>query len=63
MKISSIGLALVKSFEGCKLTAYEDQGGVCTVGYGHTGPDVHAGETITGDEARSGRSHFCNLSR
>ncbi len=28
---------LVKEFEGCKLTAYRDIGGVLTVGYGHVG--------------------------
>jgi lysozyme len=37
------GLALTKNFEGCVLTAYADQGGVWTIGYGHTGPGVHAG--------------------
>ena len=40
------GLALTKNFEGCVLTAYADQGGVWTIGYGHTGPGVHAGLTI-----------------
>ncbi|HEY6375956.1 MAG TPA: lysozyme [Edaphobacter sp.] len=45
------GLALTKKFEGCVLTAYADQGGVWTIGYGHTGPGVHAGLTITQDQA------------
>ena len=45
------GLALTKNFEGCVLTAYADQGGVWTIGYGHTGPGVHAGLTITQDQA------------
>ena len=45
------GLALTKNFEGCVLTAYADQGGVWTIGYGHTGPGVHAGLTVTQDQA------------
>lgn len=45
------GLALTKSFEGCLLTAYADQGGVWTIGYGHTGPGVHVGLTVTQDQA------------
>lgn len=36
-------LGLVKKWEGCKLKAYRDGGGVLTIGYGHTGVDV--GET------------------
>jgi lysozyme len=31
---------LIKSFEGCRLAAYRDDGGVWTIGWGHTGPDV-----------------------
>ncbi len=42
---------LVKKFEGLRLTAYRDSGGVWTVGYGSTGPDVAEGLTITADEA------------
>jgi lysozyme len=45
------GLALTKSFEGLELSAYPDQGGVWTIGYGHTGPGVHAGLVITQDQA------------
>jgi lysozyme len=48
---SSAGLALTKSFEGLRLTAYQDAGGVWTIGYGHTGPDVKPGQTITEAEA------------
>lgn len=29
--------------EGCRLQAYRDAGGVWTIGYGHTGPEVHGG--------------------
>lgn len=33
----------IKEHEGCRLTAYADTGGVFTVGYGATGPDIHPG--------------------
>jgi len=45
------GLALTEQFEGCRLTAYQDVVGVWTIGYGHTGPDVSPGLTITQDKA------------
>jgi lysozyme len=49
--INDAGLTLIEDFEGCELTAYEDSGGVWTVGYGHTGTNVMPGETITHAEA------------
>lgn len=51
MNIGSRGLALIKEFEGCKLTSYLDGGGVWTIGWGHTGTDVEEGQTITQDRA------------
>ena len=48
---SKNGLSLTGSFEGARLTAYQDQVGVWTIGYGHTGPEVHNGLTITQDQA------------
>ena len=36
MNISDSGLNLIKTFEGCRLQAYQDSGGVWTIGYGHT---------------------------
>lgn len=47
MKLSTKGLDLIKRFEGCALKAYKCPAGVWTIGYGHTGPDVTAGLTIT----------------
>jgi lysozyme len=44
---SDKGLALTKSFEGLRLAAYQDCGGVWTIGYGHTGPKVVEGMTIS----------------
>lgn len=42
---------LIKTFEGCELKAYLCPGGQPTVGYGHTGPDVELGMTITQEQA------------
>lgn len=47
MKINEAGLALIKSFEGCKLTAYKCPAQVWTIGYGSTGSHVKEGMTIT----------------
>jgi lysozyme len=51
MKISDAGIALIREWEGCKLEAYKDGGGVVTIGVGHTGPDVKMGQTISQFEA------------
>lgn len=51
MNISPAGLALIKEFEGLERKAYRDVAGVLTIGYGHTGPDVKEGQTITKAEA------------
>jgi lysozyme len=41
------GLCLTEACEGLRCDAYQDQVGVWTIGYGHTGPDVHPGLSIT----------------
>lgn len=41
---------LVKRWEQCRLTAYPDQGGVWTIGWGHT-RGVVPGQTCTQEEA------------
>lgn len=51
MNFNNAGLALIKSFEGVRLRAYQDMRGIWTIGYGHTGPDVHAGQVINEREA------------
>lgn len=46
------GQAVLKYFEQCRLKAYWDATGkVWTIGWGHTGPDVHEGLTITQAQA------------
>ena len=50
---SSAGLALTRSFEGLRLAAYQDSAGVWTIGYGHTGPELHPGQRITEPEAEA----------
>lgn len=49
-KISDKCLDLVKEFEGCKLTAYRDEVGVWTIGYGITNDD----KSITGKSIHKG---------
>jgi len=61
-KIDAAGLTLIKSFESLVLYAYDDANdkriepgdavvGTLTIGYGHTGSDVHPGLTITQAQA------------
>ena len=49
-KISVKCLALIKEFEGCHLTAYRDEVGVWTIGYGITNAD----KSITGTTVKRG---------
>lgn len=51
MTLSQAGIDLVKSFEGLRLKAYPDLAGVWTIGYGHTGKEVHAGMEVTLQDA------------
>lgn len=44
-------IELVKKYEGLRLTSYKDSTGVLTIGWGHTGKDVHQKQTITIEEA------------
>ncbi len=46
MKISDNGLNLIKKFEGCRLTAYQDAVGVWTIGYGTTTADKAVTGTV-----------------
>lgn len=53
MNIGNKGLELIKSFEGCRLTAYKpvQTEQYYTIGWGHYGSDVYAGMSITQDQA------------
>lgn len=55
MQTSDKGIALIKEFEGCKLTAYQDSVGVWTIGFGWTQPvdgkPIRAGMTIKQETA------------
>lgn len=46
-----VAIDLLKRLEGCRLKAYQDNAGVWTIGYGHTGPGVHEGLTWTQEQA------------
>lgn len=50
MKLNPSGIRLIKEFESLSLKAYRDQGGIWTIGYGHTG-DVEPGLEITREQA------------
>lgn len=50
-RINDAGLALIKSFEGCHLTAYRCPAQILTIGYGSTGSHVKEGMTITQAQA------------
>ncbi len=52
-RYSEAGLALTKRYEGLRLEAYQDQGGIWTVGYGHTGKDVQSRGRVTPLEAEA----------
>ena len=54
MPLTPEGWTLLKTWEGCRLSAYPDPasgGAPWTIGYGHTGPDVVPGLTITQQQA------------
>lgn len=50
MNISNKGLELIKSYEGCRLSAYKCPAGVWTIGYGHTS-GVYEGMVISQAQA------------
>ena len=53
MDISQNGINLIKQWEGCRLKAYKALSNeqYYTIGWGHYGPDVKFGKTITQEEA------------
>lgn len=51
MKCNVAGLAIIQQYENCRLTAYRDPGGILTIGWGHTGPEVVEGLTWSQEQA------------
>ena len=47
MELSTQIKKKIKGWEGCRLKTYRCPSNVLTIGYGHTGPDVREGMTIT----------------
>lgn len=48
MEMNNLGLTLLMSLEGCRLTAYKNKGEKnFTIGYGHSDASIKAGQTIT----------------
>lgn len=46
-----VGLSIIREFEGCRLEAYPDQGGIWTIGWGKTAPWIVEGLTCTQEQA------------
>jgi lysozyme len=61
MTASQKGIDFIKSFEGCKLTAYKDSAGIPTVGYGTIqypdGTPVKMGDVISSQRAKDLLAH------
>ena len=56
MPLTPEGWTLLKTWEGCRLSAYPDPasgGAPWTIGYGHTGAEVVPGLTITQEQAEA----------
>jgi lysozyme len=54
--VNAQGLALIKKWEGLRLGAYQDQAGIWTIGYGHTG-GVSPGQRIFESDAAAFLMH------
>lgn len=51
MRMTEMGLDLIKRSEGLVLSSYLCPASKWTIGYGHTGPEVGPGQTITQEQA------------
>jgi lysozyme len=56
MKAKELATNLLKEVEGCKLRAYQDGGGVWTIGYGETGKHIYKGMGWTQEQAENALS-------
>lgn len=57
MQTSAEGIAMIKRFEGLRLTAYTCSSSIFTIGYGHTGKDVTEGMSISIEKAEQLFNH------
>lgn len=57
LNTSPAGRAFIEEDEGVVLRAYHDVVGVLTIGYGHTGTDVHEGMVWTQQQADQALEH------
>jgi lysozyme len=64
MKLSEEGIKHIQAEEALRTEAYQDERGIWTIGYGHTGPEVKPGSKITVEQAdeyfRKDVEHFEN---
>jgi lysozyme len=58
MNLATLSAALIASWEGLKLTAYKDAGGVWTIGFGHT-TGVKEGDICSASDARGWLAADC----
>lgn len=49
---TQLGTCLIRVFEGFRGTAYQDSGGVWTIGFGHT-QNVHPGDEVSFEQAQA----------
>src|ERR1700759_2718625 len=53
MNISTKGIAIIKNFEGLSLSAYRDEAGIWTIGYGstryHDGKKIGPGDKLANE--------------
>lgn len=73
MQINSAGLSIIRRFEGLRLDAYADGGGVWTIGFGHTrgvvrddkttsaGADIFLSHDLKDAEGAVNQLVFCEL--
>lgn len=52
MTLAELSFTFLVILEGVRLKSYKDIAGIWTIGYGHTGPEVSEGQSITLDEAQ-----------
>ncbi len=57
LRTNLAGRRIIKSCESLRLRAYRCPAGKWTIGWGDTGPDVHPGLSITGEEAEARFDH------